>query len=123
MLVAGIKSRPVYSGLNIDPNARRHLFALEAGLHQVGLQERGLHERGHRPRGRRARREPLHLAGGLHHWRDRPAARARDDRQQAGPVERTEAEGVFGSAIDLDKVKIEMTPYDLTKGRITYRFR
>ena len=29
MLVAGIKSRPVYSGLNIDPNARRHLFALE----------------------------------------------------------------------------------------------
>ena len=29
MLVAGIKSRPVYGGLNIDPNARRHLFALE----------------------------------------------------------------------------------------------
>jgi hypothetical protein len=29
MLVAGIKSRPIYSGLNIDPNARRHLFALE----------------------------------------------------------------------------------------------
>lgn len=29
MLVAGIKSRPVYSGLNIDVNASRHLFALE----------------------------------------------------------------------------------------------
>lgn len=29
MLVAGIKSRPVYGGLNIDSNARRHLFALE----------------------------------------------------------------------------------------------
>lgn len=29
MLVAGIKSRPVYSGLNIDNHAQRHLFALE----------------------------------------------------------------------------------------------
>ena len=29
MLVAGIKSRPVYSGLNIDSQAKRHLFALE----------------------------------------------------------------------------------------------
>jgi predicted RNA-binding Zn-ribbon protein involved in translation (DUF1610 family) len=29
MLVAGIKSRPVYGGLNVDANARRHLFALE----------------------------------------------------------------------------------------------
>ena len=29
MLVAGIKSRPVYGGLNVDQNARRHLFALE----------------------------------------------------------------------------------------------
>jgi predicted RNA-binding Zn-ribbon protein involved in translation (DUF1610 family) len=29
MLVAGIKSRPVYGGLNVDLNARRHLFALE----------------------------------------------------------------------------------------------
>ncbi len=29
MLVQGIKSRPVYTGLNIDVNARRHLFALE----------------------------------------------------------------------------------------------
>ena len=29
MLVAGIKSRPVYSGLNIDSHAKRHLFALE----------------------------------------------------------------------------------------------
>lgn len=29
MLVAGIKSRPVYGGLSVDPNARRHLFALE----------------------------------------------------------------------------------------------
>ena len=29
MLVAGIKSRPVYGGLNIEAHARRHLFALE----------------------------------------------------------------------------------------------
>ncbi|MGR9209235.1 dimethylamine monooxygenase subunit DmmA family protein (plasmid) [Rhizobium leguminosarum] len=29
MLVAGIKSRPVYSGLTIQPHARRHIFALE----------------------------------------------------------------------------------------------
>lgn len=29
MLVAGIKSRPVYGGLNVDTHARRHLFALE----------------------------------------------------------------------------------------------
>lgn len=29
MLVQGIKSRPVYTGLDIDPNARRHLFVLE----------------------------------------------------------------------------------------------
>lgn len=29
MLVAGIKSRPVYSGLNIDNHAKLHLFALE----------------------------------------------------------------------------------------------
>ena len=29
MLVQGIKSRPVYSGIAIDPNAQRHLFALE----------------------------------------------------------------------------------------------
>jgi predicted RNA-binding Zn-ribbon protein involved in translation (DUF1610 family) len=29
MLVAGIKSRPVYGGLNVDNNARRHLFVLE----------------------------------------------------------------------------------------------
>ncbi|EJB01516.1 putative RNA-binding Zn-ribbon protein involved in translation (DUF1610 family) [Rhizobium sp. BK619] len=29
MLVAGIKSRPVYTGLIIQPNARRHIFALE----------------------------------------------------------------------------------------------
>ena len=29
MLVEGIKSRPVYGGLNVDPNASRHLFAIE----------------------------------------------------------------------------------------------
>lgn len=28
MLVSGIKSRPVYPGLEVDPYARRHLFAL-----------------------------------------------------------------------------------------------
>ncbi|MBL0374102.1 hypothetical protein JJB09_18935 [Rhizobium sp. KVB221] len=29
MLVQGIKSRPVYEGLTIDPYAKRHIFALE----------------------------------------------------------------------------------------------
>jgi len=29
MLVQGIKSRPQYKGISIDPHARRHLFALE----------------------------------------------------------------------------------------------
>lgn len=29
MLVEGIKSRPVYKGLTIQPHARRHIFALE----------------------------------------------------------------------------------------------
>ncbi|MBY3346900.1 dimethylamine monooxygenase subunit DmmA family protein [Rhizobium laguerreae] len=29
MLVAGIKSRPVYTGLTIQPRARRHIFGLE----------------------------------------------------------------------------------------------
>ncbi|QPB23745.1 dimethylamine monooxygenase subunit DmmA family protein [Rhizobium sp. 007] len=29
MLVAGIKSRPVYKGLTIEPHAKRHIFALE----------------------------------------------------------------------------------------------
>ncbi|MFL5013791.1 dimethylamine monooxygenase subunit DmmA family protein [Rhizobium sp.] len=29
MLVAGIKSRPVYTGLTLQPRARRHIFALE----------------------------------------------------------------------------------------------
>jgi dimethylamine monooxygenase subunit C len=29
MLVKGIKSRPVYGGIAIDPNAKRHLFVLQ----------------------------------------------------------------------------------------------
>jgi predicted RNA-binding Zn-ribbon protein involved in translation (DUF1610 family) len=29
MLVQGIKSRPVYRGIAVDPHARRHIFALE----------------------------------------------------------------------------------------------
>jgi dimethylamine monooxygenase subunit C len=29
MLVKGIKSRPVYTGLTIDENAKRHIFAIE----------------------------------------------------------------------------------------------
>ena len=29
MLVKGIKSRPVYTGLTIDPHAKRHIFAVE----------------------------------------------------------------------------------------------
>jgi predicted RNA-binding Zn-ribbon protein involved in translation (DUF1610 family) len=38
MLVQGIKSRPVYTGLGVDGNAQRHLFALE-GEGAVALQE------------------------------------------------------------------------------------
>ena len=30
MLVQGIKSRPVYTGIQLDPSAKRHLLALEA---------------------------------------------------------------------------------------------
>ena len=41
MLVAGIKSRPVYGGLNIDRNARRHLFALEGEGALALLEEAG----------------------------------------------------------------------------------
>jgi dimethylamine monooxygenase subunit C len=29
MLVKGIKSRPVYNGIAVDPNAKRHLFVLQ----------------------------------------------------------------------------------------------
>jgi dimethylamine monooxygenase subunit C len=39
MLVQGIKSRPVYTGLDIDLNARRHLFALEGEGVQALLDE------------------------------------------------------------------------------------
>jgi predicted RNA-binding Zn-ribbon protein involved in translation (DUF1610 family) len=36
MLVEGIKSRPVYGGIKIDPFARRHIFALEGeGAHAL----------------------------------------------------------------------------------------
>lgn len=39
MLVKGIKSRPVYTGLAIDDNAQRHLFALEGeGVAALGDQ-------------------------------------------------------------------------------------
>ncbi|RWX14436.1 hypothetical protein EHI42_18430 [Rhizobium hidalgonense] len=40
MLVAGIKSRPVYQGLTIQPNARRHIFALEGEGAQALLDQR-----------------------------------------------------------------------------------
>ena len=40
MLVQGIKSRPVYEGLTIDPHARRHIFALE-GEGALALAEQG----------------------------------------------------------------------------------
>ncbi len=39
MLVAGIKSRPEYKGLDIDPHAKRHLFVLE-GEGALALLER-----------------------------------------------------------------------------------
>ena len=31
--------------------------------------------------------------------------------------------GVFDSGVDFDQVKLEMSPYDLTKGRIVYRYK
>ncbi|NKN39841.1 hypothetical protein HFC70_26170 [Agrobacterium sp. a22-2] len=40
MLVAGIKSRPTYAGIAIDPHARRHIFALE-GEGALALTEQG----------------------------------------------------------------------------------
>ncbi|MBB4105619.1 dimethylamine monooxygenase subunit DmmA family protein [Allorhizobium borbori] len=39
MLVEGIKSRPVYKGIDIDPRARRHIFVLE-GEGALALLER-----------------------------------------------------------------------------------
>ncbi|MGO7541381.1 dimethylamine monooxygenase subunit DmmA family protein [Rhizobium ruizarguesonis] len=45
MLVAGIKSRPVYTGLTIQPRARRHIFALEGeGAKALLDQQPGLDE-------------------------------------------------------------------------------
>ena len=41
MLVQGIKSRPVYDGLIIDPQAKRHIFALE-GEGALALLERAI---------------------------------------------------------------------------------
>ena len=41
MLVQGIKSRPVYSGLIIDPNAARHLFVLEGEGAAALIEKRG----------------------------------------------------------------------------------
>jgi dimethylamine monooxygenase subunit C len=36
MLVQGIKSRPIYTGLDIDTKARRHLFAIQGeGVHAL----------------------------------------------------------------------------------------
>lgn len=40
MLVAGIKSRPTYAGIAIDPHAKRHIFALE-GEGALALIEQG----------------------------------------------------------------------------------
>ena len=40
MLVAGIKSRPIYPGIAIDPHAKRHIFALE-GEGALALSEQG----------------------------------------------------------------------------------
>ena len=45
MLVAGIKSRPEYKGLDIDPHAKRHLFVLE-GEGALALIERAGFEGG-----------------------------------------------------------------------------
>ncbi|MGO7582112.1 dimethylamine monooxygenase subunit DmmA family protein [Rhizobium ruizarguesonis] len=60
MLVAGIKSRPVYTGLTIQPRARRHIFALEgAGAKALLDQQPGLDETA------LSRSEILYVARGL----------------------------------------------------------
>ncbi len=58
MLVKGIKSRPVYTGLTIDGNARRHLFALEGEGPQAFLEQVTLHGAGFLPQA-----EILYVAG------------------------------------------------------------
>ena len=43
MLVQGIKSRPIYTGIDIDEHARRHLFALEGEGVQALLDQIKIH--------------------------------------------------------------------------------
>ena len=78
MLVPGIKSRPVYTGLTIDPHAQRHLLALEgegalAFTEALAKAEReflGSTEVLYVPTGARAARHDLQLAaaGPLDLW-------------------------------------------------------
>ena len=59
MLVQGIKSRPEYKGLDIDPHAKRHLFALEGEGAQALIDEVGA-----KGRDFLAKSEILYLAAG-----------------------------------------------------------
>ena len=73
MLVQGIKSRPVYTGLAIDPNARRHLFALEGeGPLALFAQVKG------QGRGFLARSDVLYVAKGAAHGAALAALQADD---------------------------------------------
>jgi len=62
MLVSGIKSRPVYSGLEIDPYARRHLFALGGEGALALLEKAELKDAAFR-----GKTEVLYTADGSHH--------------------------------------------------------
>lgn len=62
MLVSGIKSRPEYTGLQIDPHARRHLVALE-GEGALALLEKAETK----DPGFLSRLEILHVKGGSNH--------------------------------------------------------
>jgi len=43
--------------------------------------------------------------------------------EMAGTVMELLPNATFRVQLENDKVSVEMTPYDLTKGRITYRFK
>ena len=71
-----------------------------------------------------AREEQLEFQGTVSELLPNATFRVKLDNEQeiiahtAGKVRKNRVRVVAG-----DKVLVEMTPYDLTKGRITYRFR
>jgi translation initiation factor IF-1 len=51
------------------------------------------------------------------------AARVRQNRIRVLAGDKVLVDKVLVDKVLVDKVLVEMTPYDLSKGRITYRFR